>query len=132
MKTLTENNEKIISLSQLTNEDRLVYQVFLTTLILMARETKYILKLNPNLTLSEFPHLLMLNNLAKYNSIYYSVDKKAWILQKTPGVKELFNPKAISGILEFLSDFENEIIISSCELTRNYITTLLNYYGENS
>lgn len=128
MNTLTENNQQISKLEQLSKDDLIVYKAFFTILFKMGRETKHVLKFNPQLTLSEYPHLIMLNNKGKHISIYYSVEKNTWIIQRKPGEKELFNPKAITGIIEFLSGFDNEIVLASIQITDAYITSLINTY----
>lgn len=125
---LTIENVKITKLNQLNEEDRIVYQAFFTILIKMGRDTKLVLKNNPKLTLSEYPHLLMLTKKNKYLSIYYSVQQNSWIIQREPAEKEKFNPTAISGIIEFLCEFDNSVIIESVEITNQYINNLINLY----
>lgn len=131
MNTLTSDNQQISKLDQLSQEDLLVYKAFFTIMFKMGRETKHILKYKPDLSLSEYPHLIMLNNQAKYVSIYYSIENKSWIIQRKAGEKEKFNPKAISGIIEFLSHFDNGIVLDSIQITEAYITSLINTYVKN-
>lgn len=125
---LTIENVKIMKLNQLNEEDRIVYQSFFTILIKMGRDTKLLVKNNPKLTLSEYPHLIMLTKRNKYLSIYYSIEQNSWIIQRKPGKKEKFNPTAISGIIEFLCEFNNDSIMQSVEITSQYINNLINLY----
>ena len=94
----------------------------------MGRDTKLVVKHNPTLTLSEYPHLLMLTKRNKYLSIYYSIEQNSWIIQREPGEKEKFNPTAISGIIEFLCEFNNDVIMESVETTAEYINSLIQLY----
>lgn len=125
---LTIENVKIMKLNQLNEEDRIVYQAFFTILIKMGRDTKLLVKNNPKLTLSGYPHLIMLTKRNKYLSIYYSIEQNSWIIQRKPGKKEKFNPTAISGIIEFLCEFNNDSIMQSVETTSQYINNLINLY----
>lgn len=132
--TLKDEKTRLIKLDDLSTESRDAYIAFFTLLFVMGRDTKKVLRHYPELTLSEFPHLIMKNKQGKNVSIYYSVSQSVWIIQYIAGEKEFFNPKAISGTINFLKDFDNDVVISAVEVTNTYIKRLiyLHINAENS
>jgi hypothetical protein len=119
-----------LSIANLNDEEKKAYIEFIKALVKMARDTKKAFKLNPDLSLSDIPHLIMLDKFDKYISIFFSVANNSWIISSKEMEKTKFNPTAITGVIMFLNDFKTDIIMSAIDNLYNQITQLLNKIDE--
>lgn len=119
-----------LSIANLNDEEKKAYIEFIKALVKMARDTKKAFKLNPELSLSDIPHLIMLDKFDKYISIFFSVANNSWIISSKEMEKTKFNPTAITGVIMFLNDFNTDIIMSAIDNLDNQITQLLNKIDE--
>ena len=110
--------------NDLSIDEKSKYKNFVTSIIKLKRDTLKLVNNVPNITETELPHFMISYN----KSIIFSVKSNCWILINHKN-REKFNPKLLTGILNFLKDFELDIIIDATEMLNNDIHDLLIKYN---
>lgn len=94
----------------LSEEDKEIFKLFLTTLFKLGRNTKRILNEVPNIDKLEIPHLSLTDKVNNVYVIEYSITLNKWIVSINDTKPVIFNPTAIKGVIEFLNNFDNDNI----------------------
>lgn len=94
----------------LSEEDKEIFKLFLTTLFKLGRNTKRILNEVPNIDKLEIPHLSLTDKVNNVYVIEYSITLNKWIVSINDTKPVIFNPTAINGVIEFLNNFDNDNI----------------------
>jgi NhaP-type Na+/H+ and K+/H+ antiporter len=110
----------------LTDLEKQKFQLFITSIIKLKRDTLKLFKKNPEIDLVELPHYLISEN----TFISFSVKKNSWMLDKNfQSVK--FNPTLITGVNNFLKNIDLINIQEATNLLNNDIENLFIKYELN-
>ena len=111
---------------KLTDLEKQKFQLFITSIIKLKRDTLKLFKKNPEIDLVELPHYLISEN----TFISFSVKKNSWMLDKNfQSVK--FNPTLITGVNNFLKNIDLINIQEATNLLNNDIENLFIKYELN-
>ena len=111
---------------KLTDLEKQKFQLFITSIIKLKRDTLKLFKKNPEIDLFELPHYLISEN----TFISFSVKKNSWMLDKNfQSVK--FNPTLITGVNNFLKNIDLINIQEATNLLNNDIENLFIKYELN-
>ena len=121
------NNPKIDVLS---DSDKNKYKIFMTSILKLATRTKKLINLFPEINNNELPHIYINRLDSVVSTISYSVKENKWLLTEN-NLTIHFNPTAISGILEFLNNYDIIDIQNSVDNFQDEINELSLKYGIN-
>lgn len=111
---------------KLTDLEKQKFQLFITSIIKLKRDTLKLFKKNPEIDLVELPHYLISEN----TFISFSVKNNSWMLDKNfKSVK--FNPTLITGVNNFLKNIDLINIQEATNLLNNDIENLFIKYELN-
>lgn len=111
---------------KLTDLEKQKFQLFITSIIKLKRDTLKLFKKNPEIDLVELPHYLISEN----TFISFSVKNNSWMLDKNfQSVK--FNPTLITGVNNFLKNIDLINIQEATNLLNNDIENLFIKYELN-
>lgn len=109
---------------KLTDLEKQKFQLFITSIIKLKRDTLKLFKKNSEIDLVELPHYLISEN----TFISFSVKKNSWMLDKNfQSVK--FNPTLITGVNNFLKNIDLINIQEATNLLNNDIENLFLKYN---
>lgn len=111
---------------KLTDLEKQKFQLFITSIIKLKRDTLKLFKKNSEIDLVELPHYLISEN----TFISFSVKENSWMLDKNfQSVK--FNPTLITGVNNFLKNIDLINIQEATNLLNNDIENLFIKYELN-
>lgn len=115
----------------LSVQDKSKYKLFLSTLIKLGRSTKQLLSKNPEINKTELPTFSIVDIDGNSHTIEYSIKFDKWLISENNTNQVLFNPSVMTGIIEFLNNFDLDHIESGVQLYQETIDDLSLKYGIN-
>lgn len=103
---------KIRKFSDLAKDEQNLHQKFIDTLLRLRSTT-----IKDNL----FDYKLELfDNEENQHTIWYSLEDKSFVIQINNNIPVKYNPTAITGIMDYLSKFDNTYLITKLNNTIKY------------